>query len=289
MVKIGHASIDERGRIQGGSAGDQTKKEVCTRQWYSKKWDYVLRPKTSTLAEKSAKAMEKACANDKIGYDQNQRNNLYKQAKKVNFDLSKITTKCECDCSSLVHVCAISGGADVSYGSNGATTRTLDTKLQGYYSKLTASKYLSSDKYLKRGDILVKEGSHTVMVLEDGAETKKNNDDIEVDGYWGKDTTRKAQKVFGTTVDGIISNQNVKYKADNPGLLATTFEWEAKPGKNGSSLIKAIQRKIGVQANGFIDANTIKAMQRWLGTPVDGCVSDPSSMVKAFQKWLNKQ
>ena len=27
-VKIGHASIDENGKAQGGAAGDQTKKEV---------------------------------------------------------------------------------------------------------------------------------------------------------------------------------------------------------------------------------------------------------------------
>ena len=35
-VKIGHASIDERGKISGGKAGDQTGKEVCIRDWYNK-------------------------------------------------------------------------------------------------------------------------------------------------------------------------------------------------------------------------------------------------------------
>jgi len=30
-------------------------------------------------------------------------------------------------------------------------------------------------------------------------------------------------------------------------------------------------------------------MQKWLGTDQDGCVSNPSDMVKTFQKWLNKQ
>jgi peptidoglycan hydrolase-like protein with peptidoglycan-binding domain len=39
----------------------------------------------------------------------------------------------------------------------------------GDYIKLTGGEYLSSDKLLKRGDILVKEGSHTAMVLTDGA------------------------------------------------------------------------------------------------------------------------
>lgn len=107
------------------------------------------------------------------------------------------------------------------------------------------------------------------------------------DGVWGKDTTKRAQQVFGTPVDGIISNQYLSYKTLNPGLSSSTFEWKEKPDKNGSELIKAIQKKVGVKADGFIGTETIKAMQKWLGTIVDGSVSNPSSMVKAFQNWLN--
>ena len=169
-IKIGHASIDENGKSQGGKAGDQSKKEVCTREWYSGGWHTVLRPKTKTLAEKSAVACEAACANDKIGYDQGGRNTLHKQAKNHGFDLAKITTSCECDCSSLIHVCAIAGGANLAYGSNGFTTRNMVDKFMasGDYEKLTDSKYLTTDADLKRGDILVKSG-HTVMVLENAA------------------------------------------------------------------------------------------------------------------------
>lgn len=111
----------------------------------------------------------------------------------------------------------------------------------------------------------------------------------DVDGLWGKDTTRRAQEVFGTALNGIVSNQSSAYKKDNPGLLASTFEWEKTPGKNGSSLIKAIQRKVGVNDDGMIGPKTIKAMQKWLGTIQDGKVSKPSQMVKAFQRWLNEQ
>lgn len=112
---------------------------------------------------------------------------------------------------------------------------------------------------------------------------------IDVDGKWGKDTTRRAQEVFGTVVDGIVSNQYASYKSENPGLLSATFEWVNDPGNNGSDLIKAIQKKVKVTADGHIGPKTIKAMQKWLGTIVDGHVSNPSNMVKAFQKWLNKQ
>jgi murein L,D-transpeptidase YcbB/YkuD len=169
-IKIGHASLDENGKATGGKPGDQTNKEVFTRNWYKGGWHTVLRPKNRTLAEKSAAAMEAACSNDKIGYDQGGRNTLYKQANLQNFDLSKITAACECDCSSLIHVCAIAGGANLTYGSNGFTTRNMVTKLMatGDYEKLTDSKYLTTDANLKRGDILVKSG-HTVMVLENAA------------------------------------------------------------------------------------------------------------------------
>lgn len=170
-VRIGHASIDENGRATGGAAGDQTGKELCTRDWYSKGWNVLLRPLRSDLAEKSAAAMESACRNELIGYDQSGRNTLYEKAKSVNFLLAAVQRACECDCSSLVHVCAIAGGANLTYGSNGFTTSTMVRAFvaSGDYMKITDSKYLTSDKYLQRGDILVKEGSHTAMVLTNGA------------------------------------------------------------------------------------------------------------------------
>lgn len=169
-VRIGHASIDENGKATGGSAGDQTGKEVVIRNWYNKPWNVVLRPKSAAVAELSARACEAACANPNVGYDQGGRNTLYAKAKAAVFDLSAVGA-CECDCSSLMHVCAIAGGANLTYGSNGYTTRTMVSAFvaSGDYEKLTDSKYLDSDKYLKRGDILVKEGSHTVMTLDNGS------------------------------------------------------------------------------------------------------------------------
>ena len=173
-ILIGHSSIDESGKAHGGSAGDQTTKEVCTRSYYSKSWDVVLRCTDPAIAEKMAKLCEQACANNKIGYDQWQRNTLYTQAKKVNFDLSKITTACECDCSSLMCICAIGAGIPEKYlfvEGNMKTTRTMRAgfKSTGKFQILTDSKYLTSDQYLKRGDILVDEGSHTVMALGNGS------------------------------------------------------------------------------------------------------------------------
>ena len=175
-VRIGHASIDENGKATGGAAGDQNGREVLVRQWYEKPWNVLLRPLRPEVAEKSARMCEAACANENIGYDQYGRNTLYTKAKAVGFDLAAIDTACECDCSSFMHVCAMAGGAGLTYGSNGHTTRTMVKEFvaSGEYVKLTGSEYLTSDRLLKRGDILVKEGSHTVMVLDNGAEVTKS-------------------------------------------------------------------------------------------------------------------
>ena len=166
-VLIGHASIDENGKATGGTGGDQNGKEVLTRNWYSKDWNVLLRPLRPELAEKSARACAAACANPKVGYDQSGRNTLYAKAKAADFDIAAINEPCECDCSSLMHVCAIAGGANLTYGANGCTTRTMVRAFvnSGEYLKLTDKSYVTSSAKLQRGDILVKEGSHAVMVL----------------------------------------------------------------------------------------------------------------------------
>lgn len=181
-IKIGQASADENRKASGGAAGDQTGGEVHIRTWYSSPWDTVLRPKTAELAEKSAAACEAACANSKIGYDQGSRNTLYLYAKLVDFDLAKITDKCECDCSSLMHVCAIAGGANLPYGYNGFWTGNMVDGIMasGQYEKLTEPKYLTSDAFLKRGDILVNTTSHTAMALENGAGERESEEMVQV-------------------------------------------------------------------------------------------------------------
>ena len=169
-IKIGHASKDENSKITGGAAGDQTGKEVCTRSWYNGTWGFVARAKKKEIAEKMAEACVAACNNPNIGYDQGGRNSLRAEAKKVGYDLSRITAFCECDCSSFMGVCVEAAGIKLPEG-NGPTTGTLRKVLEatGEFEILTAEKYLTSDKYLRRGDILCKANSHTVMALEDGS------------------------------------------------------------------------------------------------------------------------
>lgn len=115
--------------------------------------------------------------------------------------------------------------------------------------------------------------------------------EIAVDGLWDTDLTTRLQEIFGTTVDGIVSNQHSAYKASNPGLRSG-WDWDAKPNGKGSSLIKAMQKWAGMpesQCDGEWGPDTCKAIQKKLGTTRDGKVSKPSNMVKALQKWANLQ
>lgn len=107
---------------------------------------------------------------------------------------------------------------------------------------------------------------------------------VAVDGKWGTGTTKALQKLLGTPVDGEVSFQPVAFKAQNPGLLSG-WEWTKRP--RSSNVIEALQKKLGVTADGRIGPNTIKALQRKLGTGVDGKVSSPSAMVKQLQRNLN--
>ena len=170
-VKVGSARIDENGKAHSGQAGDQTGKEVSTQNWYlhSKGWR-VFRAKNPSVAEKIAQCMERACKNSKIGYDQYQRNTLYKVTEPLGFDTAKVTTACETDCSALVRVCIAFAG--ITGLPEGFRTGNMPSNLNktGAFTELTGSKYQSQSTYLGRGDILVtKTSGHTVVVLSNGS------------------------------------------------------------------------------------------------------------------------
>lgn len=224
-IRIGHASISERGTAYG-QAGDSTGKEVYIVENYdivkNLKPTVLLRPKNPELAEKSAKACEDGCVNNNIGYSQDSRNTLYSEASKVDFDLSKITAKCNCDCSSFMTVCAIAGGAEFYNSGNAPTTSTMrsDFIRYGEYEALTATEYLTSVNLLKRGDILVKEGTHTIMVLGTGSEADFTNT-LDIDISTIKVTTKltdvQSNKITAVTEIAKMEN-GVATKAESADI-----------------------------------------------------------------------
>lgn len=173
-VMIGQASIDERGKISGGQAGNQSGAELNCRAWYNGGWTLLIRPKSEAAARKMANACSAGVANPRIGYDQGQRNTLREYAKLAGWDLSRIEDNCETDCSAFMAVCAEAAGVDMrkTYTAGNAPA-TFQMRQQwaktGAFEFLTDKKYLASPDYLLSGDVLVNESRHTVMVLSDGA------------------------------------------------------------------------------------------------------------------------
>src|SRR5699024_10853357 len=113
--------------------------------------------------------------------------------------------------------------------------------------------------------------------------TKKSKGaNIKVDGKWGTDVTKGLQRVFGTPVDGKLSGQ-LKNSVTN-ALYSNTATF----GGGGSVVVRAMQKKLGVTADGLLGPSSIRALQKRMGTPVDGKLSKVSPMVKELQRRLNK-
>ena len=116
------------------------------------------------------------------------------------------------------------------------------------------------------------------------ATTSGGSDVLTVDGWIGVNTNKKAQRYFGTPVDGVMSNQDPKQKRYFPRIDSRAINYN---GGNGSNLVGAMQRLFGVKDDGFMGVNTVKAMQRFLGVAVDGILGQNTA--SAWQKWLNKK
>lgn len=110
-----------------------------------------------------------------------------------------------------------------------------------------------------------------------------------VDGWWGRTTTARLQRVLGTPVDGIVSSQTAMWRDDNPGLT-TGWRWVSQG--QGSRVILALQTDVlelpRGQRDGLIGPYTIRRLQRHLGTPVDGILSRESKAIKALQRRLSE-
>lgn len=117
--------------------------------------------------------------------------------------------------------------------------------------------------------------------------------EITVDGWWGRNTTMRAQEAMGTVADGEVWGQNDEHR---PELPACTTGWSWAPASNadGSPLIKTLQRKWGAKADGIMGPSTVNAMigyymARGSGAETcDGRLDAASPTVKAFQRELNE-
>lgn len=199
-IEIGSARIDEHGKIAGGLPGDQKQKdlpdykgEVSFQTFYESPLGWiVLRDNTIEEAYKIADAMERACNNPNVGYNQKKRNDIIT----VGVDSAKPTN---CDCSSLVRQCLREAGIDVKNFTTATEVKAImDT------GRFTNTEYVKGYK-LFRGDILVtKSKGHTAIVVtgytyegelaELNKPEKKANEVIALEvirGKWGNGAERR--------------------------------------------------------------------------------------------------
>ena len=234
---ICHASIDEKGTTVGATPGDQNTKEVCCRTYYNKPWNYLLRCTDATMREKIACAMEKAVANDQIGYSQPHRNDLLKSCRNAGYDPSIAKMPCDCDCSSLVSVACMYAGIpeNVLYKSNNCcTTSNIRSSLMstGKFQTLTDQKYFTTDNYLYRGDILLREPGHVAVNVTDGSAVKKN-DTTPITSISASNQKMVDISEFNTITDYAGLAKQMKYviirvgrRAGSNGLLVTDKSFE---------------------------------------------------------------
>jgi hypothetical protein len=229
-VIIGSARIDERGKVRGGSAGDQTGREVSTQAWYMHKLGWrVLRCIDREKAAKIAEAMRSACANPYIGYDQKQRLTLYDAAAEFGFDPGKVKKKVETDCSALVRVCLAYAGIKV--GNFRTPTEAAMLLKSGLFEELTGDVYTTSSDFLRVGDILVTPSQgHTVIVLTDGPKAALEDATVSEategeDGYItvtspGRWRIREGRSILSKTVCVVPAGTKLRCYGERDGWYA---------------------------------------------------------------------
>lgn len=175
---IAQASISEHndtGWNGKAKAGDQTGREVNIRTWYPYNWNIVLRYPVVTVARRASDIAIKLANSNLVGYDQSERNTLYKALKKHKWDVDryiKSGVRTECDCASFVYACYCCLIPELRSDDNAPTCG----KLRNLFKKVgfkcyTGKKYVSSDKWLEAGDVIVNESAHAIIVINIGGDT----------------------------------------------------------------------------------------------------------------------
>ena len=109
---------------------------------------------------------------------------------------------------------------------------------------------------------------------------------LEVDGYWGSETTRMYQRLAElAVVDGIVSSQPASQASANPGLTSG-WDWVSDGAASGSETIKHLQRMLKVTQDGLMGSQTISALQARYHLPQDGVLSEESPTIKKLQSEL---
>lgn len=254
---ISNCGKDERGAYSGGQAGDQTGAEYRLIPWYSRPWSCVLRHPDQSTRAMIALLATAAAQNNKIGYDQSQRNTFWQQLQAAGYDPARIATPCEADCSSSTAAIVKAAGYRLNNSALKAVRYDLTTaglrsagKAAGF-TALTDPKYLTSDAYLLAGDILLRDVNlatgHAAINVTNGA--------------------RAAGEMTASTPAG----QN----APQATTGATAGTYTVQPGDTLWSIAARYKTTVGaiVAFNGIVNPNAIRVGQV-LRLPGKGIAAD---------------
>ena len=81
------------------------------------------------------------------------------------------------------------------------------------------------------------------------------------DGRAGEDTWKALQKLLGTVVDGAVSHQSYRATELGNGVVPRAWRFTGR-GSKGSKMVVALQKKVGVKADGIWYQSTTSALQR---------------------------
>lgn len=266
---ISNCGKDENGRYRNGQAGDQTGKEWQVIPWYNRPWTVVLRHPNRLVRQEIAAQACAAAYNNNIGYDQNQRKTFWEQLKKCNYDAAAITTPCEADCSAGAAAIVKAAGyrlgiVELQKVSPDAYSGNIRAVLKNAgFEAFTSSKYLTSDKYLYAGDILVYEGHHVAINVTNGSAVG-NTDSATLES--AQKLLRQALKIEPGNATLADAQEELKKALRITGNIATASGGTTTSGStsaSGASYMGVPQKfsqhikdlQIALNADGFRDAS----------------------------------
>lgn len=251
--KISNSGHDERGKYSGGAAGDQTGQEWAIINWYNRPWTCVLRHPRQDVRQTIAELSIEAANNNKVGYDQNQRETYWTLLKKNNYRPSQISSGCQADCSAGVIANTKAAGylLNISELKTIKATYTGDMR-QAYkdagFQVLTSKKYLTGFDYLMPGDILLYDNHHTATNLGIGKSVTYNSSSTSIP------TNNKVGKNLTTTPTTEI--QKMLNKVGNYKL-----EIDGDYGEKTTAAVKDFQTKNNLQVDGIVGNITLNKLK----------------------------
>ena len=244
-VKISNSGSDENGNYKGGAAGDNTGREWQIRDWYNRPWNCVLRHPDPEVRACIADLATKAANNNRIGYDQYQRETYWRELQKVNYDPSKITVACEADCSAGVIANIKAAGYLLGRPELQNITCTYTGNMRAGlraagFACLTDSKYLTSSEFLVAGDVLLNDKHHTATAVTNGIQSDGSIPAAATMPLLKKGSQGEAVKKLQQTLNG------KGYKLTEDGDF----------GNKTEAAVKAFQKANGLEVDGEVGPMT---------------------------------